>query len=124
MLPTTRPLMTSWSRYWDVMPASSQFFHDEGRLDVRRLAVLVLDDGVDRDRGLARVHPLDDVPVPVPDEGAADFPRPGQLVVVRVELLVQEHEPVDPGRRRKRLVDLRDLPGDQLDHLRFGGEIR
>src|SRR5512139_2135798 len=117
MLPTTRPLMTSWSRYWDVIPASSQFFHDEGRLDFRRLAVLVLDDGVDRNRRFSRVHSLDDVPVPVPDEGAADLARPGQLVVVRVELLVQEHEPVDPGRRGERLVDLRDLFGDQLDHL-------
>src|SRR5512143_4347642 len=112
MLPTTRPLMMSWSRYSDVMPASSQFLHDERRLDPGRLAVLVLDDGVDRDRRLSRVHPLDDVPVPVPDEGAADLARPRQLVVVRVELLVKENEPVDAGRRGKRLVDLRDLAGD------------
>src|SRR5512143_1388759 len=117
MLPTTSPLMMSWSRYWDVMSASSQFPYGEGRPDAGRLAVLVLDHGVDRERRLIRVHSLDDVPVPVPDEGAADLARPGQLVVVGVELLVQEQEPVDPGRRGERLVDLRDFPGEQLDDL-------
>src|SRR5512134_1811424 len=106
MLPTTSPLMTSWSRYWNVTVPPSQFLHGKRRLDVRGLSVLVLDDRVHRDRRQPPVHPLDHVPVSGLNEGPPHLPRPGQLVVVGVELLVQEHELADPRRRRKRFVHL------------------
>src|SRR3990170_8519021 len=93
MLPTTKPLMMSCSRYCVVIRVISLQVPDgERRLDPRRLAVLVLDRRVDRDGGFAGVHPLDHVLVPLPDERPADFPRAGQLVVVRVELLVERDE--------------------------------
>src|SRR5512135_486721 len=102
MLPTTRPLITSCSRYCvDMRVVSLKVPDGERRLDARRLAVLVLDRRVDRDGVFAGVHPLDHVLVPLPHERPADFARPGQLVVVRVELLVERYELLHPRRRRE-----------------------
>src|SRR5512134_4198526 len=106
MLPTTRPLITSCRRYCAVMDVPSQVPDDERRLDVRRLSVLILDDRVDRDRPRLAVDPLDHVPVPLPHKRPADFPRAGQFVVVRVELLVEGDEPVDPRFFREGGVDV------------------
>src|SRR5512142_2241024 len=102
MLPTTRPLITSCNRYCVVIRlVSLQVPDGERRPDPRRLAVLVLDRGVDRDGVFAGVHRLDHVLVPLPDERPADLARAGQLVVVRVELLVERDELLDPRRLRE-----------------------
>src|SRR5512143_2569050 len=101
MLPTTRPLITSCNRYCVVIRVVSlQVPVRERRTDPRRLAVLVLDRRVDRDGVFPGVHRLDLVLVPFPDERPADLARPGQLVVVRVELLVERDESFHPRRLR------------------------
>src|SRR5659263_189998 len=93
MLPTTRPLITSCNRYCIVIRVVSlQISDGERRPDPRRLAVLVLDRRVDRDGIFAGVYPLDHMLVPFPHERPADLARAGQLVVVRVELLVERDE--------------------------------
>ena len=63
------------------------------------------------------VHPFDHVPVPLSHERAADLPRAGQFVVVRIQFLVQEQEPPDPRRFGKRVVDLLHFLREQLQDL-------
>src|SRR3989304_4826348 len=49
-------------------------------------------------------------------EGATEFPRPGQLLVVSIELLVEVYEPPDPGGNWQAPVDMLDrLPHKTAD---------
>src|SRR5512146_2690804 len=128
MLPTTSPFMTSWSRKFIATPlvqrasrASGDLpfhvTHRKPRLDARHLAVLELDRRVDVDRLRLAVERGDDVPVTFLDDAAAYLPRPRELLVVGVELLVQEHELPYARGRRERLVHRGDLALEEVVDL-------
>src|SRR4051812_28244012 len=98
MLPTTTPFSAS-CRKNSILERP----HREIGLDARGLAVLEPDRGVDRDPILFAVERGDDALVALLDEGAAHLAGAGQLLVVGVELLVEEHELADPRGLGERL---------------------
>ena len=49
------------------------------------------------------------------DDAAAQLAGPGQLAVVGVELLVEQHEAAQPLRLGQARVDPLDLAGEQLE---------
>src|ERR671938_221028 len=65
----------------------------------------------------------DDVAVPLLHHVAPHLAGARELVVVRVELLVEQHELLDARRRRQRVVDVRDLLLDEIVDLRLRGEV-
>src|SRR4026209_2848558 len=74
-------------------------------------------------RRLADVEPVDHVAVLAEDGRAPHLVGPRQLVVVGVQLLVEQREGVDPGRRAQVLVHPRHFPADQREHLGLAGEV-
>src|SRR3989442_14167298 len=95
----------------------------EGHTHDRRLPCLVPHLGLDEDLRALAVEARDEIRVALLDESAPHLARAGELLVVRVELLVQEDEPDDLGRARELAVDTVDMVGDELVHLGLLGEI-
>src|SRR5438093_6717947 len=83
-------------------------------LERRLPSVLIRDDGRDRHRRALREERLDDVTVLLRDEPAPHLARAGDLLVVGVELLVQEHVLREARRLRQVTVDAVDLLRDQV----------
>src|SRR6059058_6602055 len=123
MLPTTRPLSASWRKNSTLGSARAQLADGEIGPYVGRLPILEADGGVDRDVARLAVQGRDDRLVALLDEGAADLAGPRQLLVVRVQLLVEEHELADARGGRQRRVDRVDLPLHEIVDLPLGGEI-
>src|SRR5688500_5334257 len=76
----------------------------------------------------ARVQRLHDRRVLLADEAAAHLARAGELAIVGVELLVQDHEAVDLAAAQLRVggqvgVHLFHAVAHQLAYLRLGGEV-
>ena len=97
--------------------------HREVGLDARGLPVLEADGGVDGDALLIAVERRDDPAVALLHEGAPHLAGAGQLLVVGVQLLVEQHELADARGARQRLVDPVDLLLQQVVDLRLGREI-
>jgi hypothetical protein len=78
--------------------------------------------------GVVAVEGVHQLPVPLADEPAPHLAGPGELAVVGIELLVEDEEPPDlgrrqPGLRRQVAVDLFHAAPDQLGHLVVGGQV-
>src|SRR5947209_10347339 len=72
----------------------------EGHTYDRRLPRLVPHLGLDEDLRALAVEARDEIRVTLLDESAPHLARAGELLVVRIELLVQEDEPDDLGDRK------------------------
>src|SRR5215216_3328068 len=101
MLPITSPLITSCrkssieSAGLPLLDGGRQLPDMQGGLDARRLAVLEPDGGVDHYLRPVAIEGGDHLRVALLDESAPHLAGAGELLVVRVQLLVEEHELVD-----------------------------
>src|SRR6516225_8944513 len=133
MPPTTTPLTTSWRKKLTggapggVGRRRSRVLHRHqahGGADLRLAAIFVADVGLDLQLFQTRVvEGVDDLPVALRHEAAPDLAGPRQLVVVRVQLLVERDETSDLRDLREVPVDSPDLAGEELEDLGLLGQV-
>src|SRR5680860_428899 len=94
-------------------------------LTINRGPVLIGDRAGDRDAFRSRrVERADQSRVTGGDRSTTDLSGPRDLVVVWIELLVQDEEPLHTGAGREVLVRLGDVLGDQRVHLIHLRQVR
>src|SRR5581483_8511561 len=86
-------------------------------------AVLVGHHALDLDLGRTVGQGVDDRRVALVDDAAAHLAGAGDLVVVGVELLVEEHEAPDPHALGQILVGPGDLLGQEFADLPLAGQV-
>ena len=97
--PGDAPVQSAAARISSPGPCAIHVHHPEIGVDGPRGAVLVGDGDVGLHPVAVAVEGVDERPVPFGDDSAPDLPRAGDLPVVRIELLVEDEETLDPGPR-------------------------